>query len=68
MAKANEILIHMGRDGWLATYAGPHAEPVADLFGTCTIPTAFTASAPLAVVIAALSNSNPGVSVRHWNT
>lgn len=64
----NEILIHLGEQGWLATFTGPHASEVAELFGDCTLPTPFTASAPLAAVIAEVSKKNPGTVVRHWNS
>ena len=63
----NEILIHLGAQGWLATYAGPHSKRIADLFDTCTIPTAFTASAPLAVVIAEVQSRYPKALVRHYS-
>jgi hypothetical protein len=46
----NEIHIHLGQQGWMATYFGPHALKIVDLFDTATIPTAFTACAPLAMV------------------
>lgn len=65
-AQQNEILVHLGEHGWLATFRGPHAAETAVLFGTDTIPTAFTSSAPLAAVIADLSARNPGCRVRHW--
>lgn len=65
-AAPNEILIHMGEQGWLATYAGPHAAHIGELFDTCTVPTAFTARAALSTVFAAVAALNPGVTVRHW--
>lgn len=67
MTKQNEILIHLGQQGWLATYEGPHAARIAGLFDTNTIPTAFTASAPIAVVIAEIQSRNPAALVRHWS-
>jgi hypothetical protein len=66
-AAKNEILIHLGETGYLATYTGPHAERIGKLFDTCTIPTAFTARAPIAAVIAEIASRNPGASVRCWN-
>lgn len=62
----NVIQIHLGAQGWLATYTGPHAAEIGKLFNTCTIPTAFTSRAPLAMVIAEVQARNPGVVVRHW--
>jgi hypothetical protein len=63
----NEILIHLGEQGWQATFTGPHAARIEKLFDSNTIPTAFTARAPLATVIAEVQSRNPGVVVRHWN-
>lgn len=63
----NAIKIHLGPQGWLATYIGPHAKEISELFDTCTIPTAYTARAPLHQVIAEIQARNPGVSVFHWN-
>jgi hypothetical protein len=62
----NEILLHLGQQGWLATYRGPHTAEIIELFASDTIPTAFTAHAALADVIAEISARNPGVVVRHW--
>lgn len=67
MTGRNEILIHLGETGYLATYIGPHSKEIAELFDTCTIPTAFTARAPLATVIAEIAKLNPGVRVTDWN-
>lgn len=67
IAEPNAIQIHLGPQGWNATYTGPHAKRIADLFDTCTLPTAFTAAAPLATVIAEVQARNPGVVVKHWN-
>lgn len=66
MTNSNEILIHLGEHGWLATYVGPIGAEIADLFGQTTIPTAFTARAPLATVIAEIARLNPEYRVRHW--
>ena len=63
----NEILIHLGEQGWLATYHGPHAAKIVNLFGTCTIATAWTPRAPLATVIQAIKILNPCVDVKPWN-
>jgi len=62
----NEILIHLGEQGWLATYTGPHAERIGELFDSHTIPTAFTARASRETVIAEVQARNPRVIVRHW--
>jgi hypothetical protein len=62
----NRILIHLGESGWLATYQGAHTRNVIELFGTATIPTAYTSRAPIGLVIAELRNKNPGVDVLHW--
>lgn len=67
MQDHNEILIHLGATGYLATYTGPHAKRIGELFDTCTLPTAFTASAPRATVLAEIQARNPGVAVRYWN-
>lgn len=63
----NEILIHRGEQGWLATWTGPHAKRIGDLFNTCTLPTAFTSAAPLATVLAEVQARNPAAIVRHWS-
>lgn len=62
----NEILIHLGEQGWLATYTGPHAAEIEELFDSHTIPTAFTAHAARDFVVAEVQKRNPGVAVRHW--
>ena len=63
----NQILIHLGEQGWLATFKGPHAAEIVELFESDTIPLPYTAAAPLAVVIAETSKRSPGVEVKHWN-
>lgn len=47
----------------MATYIGPHAERIKELFGTPTVPTAFTAEACEGEVIAQVRASHPGVLV-----
>ena len=47
----------------MATYAGPHADRILLLFGTPTVPTAFTAEADVLEVVAQIEASNPGVMV-----
>jgi hypothetical protein len=63
---SNRILIHLGASGWLATYQGPHARQIIELFDTATIPTAYTSRAPLGTVLREIQNLNPGVRVTHW--
>lgn len=63
----NEIHVHLGSQGWLATHFGPHAVEIFDLFGTTTVPTAFTSRAPLASVIETLKVKNPGAVVKLHN-
>lgn len=60
----NEIII--GRDGnlWVATFCGPLNAEIADLFGTTTIPTAFTVFTPIERVVREIARLNPTYSVR----
>jgi hypothetical protein len=64
----NQINLHLSETGWLATYSGPHAQRIIDLFDSATIPTAFTAQAPLAMVIGEIQSRNPKAIVKHWNS
>jgi hypothetical protein len=66
MQDQNEILLHVGEYGWLATFVGPHATRLVNLFGTSTIPTAYTAGASLERVTRGIAARNPGVIVKHW--
>ena len=66
MTQQNEILIHLGQQGWLATFTGARGAEIETAFGARTLPTAFTACAALATVIAEISKLNPGFIVRHW--
>lgn len=60
----NKILVHRGEQGWLATYVGPHAAQISDLFDTTTLPLPFTTQAPFALVLATLRAKQPaGVTV-----
>jgi hypothetical protein len=61
----NEIIIERRIAGWVATYTGPHAAEIIDLFGTDTIPMAFGAAAELPQVRAAIRALNPGIAVRY---
>lgn len=67
MTTQNAIQIHLGAQGYLATFTGPHAKRIGELFDTCTIPLPYTASMPLGTVIAEVQAKNPGVSVFHWS-
>ena len=59
----NAIYLQLTNQGWMATYAGPHADRIWQLFGTPTVPTAFTAEANVFEVVAQIEASNPGVMV-----
>jgi hypothetical protein len=59
----NTIRLHVAAGAWHATYSGPHAAEIVALFGSATIPTAFTDRAPLATVREALRARNPGVTI-----
>jgi len=56
------VLVKRGK-GWFADYQGPHSVAVARAFGTCMIPTAFTAAAPVETVVAAITRLHPGVAI-----
>lgn len=60
----NEIHIHPGKDGWLATHYGPRALEIYDLFGTVTILTAWRLGTPAREVLQNLAMHNPGSIVR----
>ena len=60
---ANKIVIHPGRREWLATYEGPHASKIMELFGTTTIPTAFTLAADGNHVANEVCRRNMGVTI-----
>jgi hypothetical protein len=62
----NRILIHLGKDAWLATFQGPHVQEVIDAFNTATLRTEFSPAAPLPLVIAEMRNIHPGCRVTHW--
>jgi hypothetical protein len=62
----NEILLHNGTHGWLATFVGPHSARLCSLFGTSTIPTAYTSGTSLETVTRGIAARNPGVTVKHW--
>ena len=57
------IVLSIGPDSWLAQYTGPHKAEIEQLFGTDTIPCAFTPRASWRKVKAEIERLNPGVSV-----
>lgn len=59
----NGIILTKGATGWNARYVGPHVAALVRLFGTDTIPTAFTLQAAAPDVVAAISAMNPGVTI-----
>ena len=59
----NRILLSLTPTGWVCTKYGPHAAETIELFGTATLPTAFTAQAPAERVLAAITRLNPGCVV-----
>lgn len=67
MTRRNTITVHLGEQGYLATFAGPHAQEIAELFDTCTLPLPWGASASHAVVLADVKARNPNCIVIDWN-
>ena len=63
MREDNVIVLVKRRQGWYADYQGPHSVAVARAFGTCMIPTGFTAAGPVETVVAAIAGLNPGVAI-----
>lgn len=55
--------VHNDLDGWMATYQGPHAQEIIDLFGTHQLPTAYTDAMGAREVQAKVEALNPGVFV-----
>lgn len=64
--EAKRIKLHRTPQGWLATWLGPESARIVDLFGTDTIPTAFTARATPEHVKARIEALNPGYVVGFW--
>lgn len=58
-----KIILHNAteKDCWEATFVGD--EEIAALFGTTTIPSSFTSSAPEEMVVAELVKRNPGYDI-----
>lgn len=59
----NIITLSISRGSWVATYSGPHAEPIKRLFGSATIPTAFTSQASIETVSREIKRLNPGTVI-----
>ena len=55
------MIISCTQQGWMAKHV--NMPEIVDLFGTDTLPTAFTAAAPAKLVLAELEKRNPGVLV-----
>ena len=60
----NQILLYRNPQGWMAWHKGPHAKEIVDLFGTDTLPTAWTDKADGETVRREIAERNPGVSVK----
>lgn len=61
---ANAIYLFRWRGTWYAQYRGPHANTILELFGTDTLPTAYSANTMPAEVVEAVQRSHPGVRVQ----
>lgn len=59
----NTITLSKTAQGWMAEYAGPMRQEIFNLFGTATIPTAFTVHATWQVVQRAIQQLNPDCNV-----
>jgi len=59
----NRIKLYRTADGWVCRFMGPHAGRVRRLFGSDTIPSAFTADARAGRVLAKIRELNPGYEV-----
>ncbi len=60
--RKNVIELFVIRTGWFARFVGD--QNIIDLFGTDTLPTAFTAAADAEVVLSAIQKLNPHHEVR----
>ena len=54
------IKLYRSADGWMAVFSDPQ---VVALFGSDTLPTAYTAKAAAEAVLAGVRRLNPGVAV-----
>ena len=59
----DRIRLYNTSNGWMAKHSGPHAAEVEELFGSTTLPTAFTCTAAQEYVVAEVSRLNPGYEV-----
>ena len=62
----NKITVHLGEQGYLATFSGPHATEIIASFDTATLPLPFTSRAPLATVLATVRAGHPLATVQHF--
>ena len=60
----NGIILGISNGVWVAEAVGPHAEEVRELFGSATVPTAFTAEAEALEVVHCILGLNPGCWVQ----
>jgi hypothetical protein len=59
----NTIRLYCTETGWMARYRGAGASLIRELFGTDTLPTAFTRQASWQEVKATIEHLNPGCRV-----
>ena len=59
----DQITLFLTANGWIAKHSGNLGEEVFSLFGSYTLPTAFTSAASPDTVIAAIARLNPDVLV-----
>ena len=58
------IALRRTASGWVATFEGPQAAGVRELFGTDTLPTPFGTDTPANTVLVAVRLRNEGMGVR----
>ena len=58
-----KITLYRNNDGWMAIHSDPE---VKQLFGTDTIPTAYTKKATKSMVLKKIQELNPGHIVTAW--
>lgn len=61
---ADTITLRRTASGWVATFEGPQAKGVRELFGTDTLPTPFGKDTPQNTVLVAVRLRNEGLNVR----
>lgn len=59
----NRIKLSCTDNGWIAEYFGDGADVIRQLLGTTILPTAYTAQADAAMVLAMIERLNPGYTV-----